>query len=272
MTKPAGSEEIVAARAAAAEAPGDVRAQMRAAYACDRFGDESEAVGYYDAAWKLGVPASERRRFLVGYGSTLRNVGRSEEAIALLRDAVDEFPDFAPLSAFLALALHRCGHHRGAMAAALDAVLAAAGDSDSLDGYDRALREYRDELRGPPGAPQRIAPVLPVRDVNAALALYARLGFRTSAYNEDDGRGPVYGFGCWGDVEVHFARVPEIDPARTTSACYLWVEDADALHARWAAEGLPGRLHPPEDTEYALRELAYVDPDGNLLRVGSPLD
>jgi hypothetical protein len=27
---------------------------------------------------------------------------------------------------------------------------------------------------------------------------------------------------------------------------------------------------PPTDTDYGLRELALVDPSGNLLRVGSP--
>jgi hypothetical protein len=30
-------------------------------------------------------------------------------------------------------------------------------------------------------------------------------------------------------------------------------------------------LHEPVDTDYGLREFAHVDPDGNLLRVGSPM-
>ncbi|MDT5218444.1 MAG: hypothetical protein QOF15_549, partial [Mycobacterium sp.] len=45
-----------------------------------------------------------------------------------------------------------------------------------------------------------------------------------------------------------------------------------ALYAEWTAlENLGGRLHPPRDTPYGLREFGYVDPDGTLHRVGSPL-
>lgn len=44
-----------------------------------------------------------------------------------------------------------------------------------------------------------------------------------------------------------------------------------ALHAEWATADVEGRLHAPTDTDYGLREGAYVDPDGNLLRYGSPL-
>jgi uncharacterized glyoxalase superfamily protein PhnB len=53
---------------------------------------------------------------------------------------------------------------------------------------------------------------------------------------------------------------------------YFYVSDADALFAEWKAlADLGGRLHPPHDTPYGLREFAYVDPDGTLHRVGSPL-
>ena len=120
---------------------------------------------------------------------------------------------------------------------------------------------------------ERVAPVLPVRDVQAALAHYRRLGFRAEAYNEDAGGdgGPVYGFVCRGPVELHLTRTPALDPTTNTSACYIYVDDADALYAEWRANEPAGRLDPPEDTPYDLREFAHVDPDGNLLRVGSPL-
>jgi len=35
--------------------------------------------------------------------------------------------------------------------------------------------------------------------------------------------------------------------------------------------GIEGRLAPPENTDYGLREMALTDPDGNLLRMGSEL-
>ena len=37
------------------------------------------------------------------------------------------------------------------------------------------------------------------------------------------------------------------------------------------AAGVEDRLRAPFDTPYGLREFGYVDPDGNLLRVGSSL-
>ncbi|WP_052423202.1 bleomycin resistance protein [Nonomuraea candida] len=112
-----------------------------------------------------------------------------------------------------------------------------------------------------------VAPVVPVRDLQAALARYRRLGFAVRAY-EGEAR---YGFVERGSVSLHLTEWDEHDPARTAAAVYLYVSDADALHAEWAAAGVTGRLGQPSDTEYGLREFAYVDPDGTLHRVGSPL-
>lgn len=115
---------------------------------------------------------------------------------------------------------------------------------------------------------ERIAPILPVRDVRAALDHYRRLGFEVTAYDDADA-DPVYGFLAWGDVSLHLARVPDLDPANSAVACYLYVSDADALHAAWQAAGTGGRLTAVADTPYGLREFAHIDPDGNLLRIGA---
>ncbi|MHA7064912.1 bleomycin resistance protein [Azospirillum argentinense] len=117
---------------------------------------------------------------------------------------------------------------------------------------------------------ERVTPILPVRDVRAALAYYRRLGFEASAYN-DAVEEPIYGFLAWGDVNLHLARVPDLEPARSTVACYLYVNDADALYAAWQAAKVDGRLTAPADTPYGLREFAHIDPDGNLLRIGAPI-
>lgn len=61
------------------------------------------------------------------------------------------------------------------------------------------------------------------------------------------------------------------DGLTTSVRVYLHVDDADALHAQWAVADLGGQLHPLSATDYGLREAAYADPDGNLLRFGSPL-
>lgn len=125
--------------------PHDVEARIAAAYGLDRAGREEDAVAHYDAAWRLGVPDHRRRRFLVGYGSTLWNVGRLEQAVALLGEAIAADPDYAAYKAFLALALFSSGERAAALATMLDALLDVA-DGASLDGFERALGEYQRAL------------------------------------------------------------------------------------------------------------------------------
>ena len=114
---------------------------------------------------------------------------------------------------------------------------------------------------------REIAPIFPTGDLAAAIERYARLGFTTSSFDVDG--TAVYGFLERNGVHVHLAPFDELDPASTTSAAYLYVDDADALSAEWAAARVDGRFHPVHDTDYGLREGAYVDPDGNLVRFGS---
>ncbi|MCQ4362187.1 bleomycin resistance protein [Mycobacterium gordonae] len=112
------------------------------------------------------------------------------------------------------------------------------------------------------------ASIVPVRNLDAALDRYRRLGFEAREY-----AGPErYGFVDRGAVQLHLTEWAEHDPLSTSSSVYFYVSDADALYAEWKAlADLGGRLHPPQDTPYGLREFAYVDPDGTLHRVGSPL-
>lgn len=113
-----------------------------------------------------------------------------------------------------------------------------------------------------------IAPVLPVRNLAAALEHYRRLGFEVSAYAGAD----FYGYATRDEVSLHLALVHDLDPATSNVAIYLYIDDADGLAAEWAAAGVGGRTNTPEDTEYGLREGAHIDPDGNVIRFGSPLD
>lgn len=114
---------------------------------------------------------------------------------------------------------------------------------------------------------ERVAPVIPVRDLDAALERYGRMGFSVHAY-EGEAR---YGFADRGSVSLHLSEWAEHDPKRTASVVYLYVSDADALFTEWSEDGIEGRFREPFDTDYGLREFALVDPEGTLHRVGSPL-
>lgn len=100
-------------------------------------------------------------------------------------------------------------------------------------------------------------------DLARALSHYERLGFAVEAYDNAD----YYGYARRDGVEIHLAK---LDRRTTTSCAYLWVDDAAALYSEWAAAGVDGRLDAPTSTDYGLDEGAHVDPDGNLIRFGSP--
>lgn len=112
-----------------------------------------------------------------------------------------------------------------------------------------------------------VAPVVPVKDLDAALDRYRRLGFTAQAYDGPD----RYGFVERGAVSMHLTEWAEHDPLSTGAVVYLYVSDADAVHAEWTASGVEGRFAEPTDTPYGLREFSFVDADGTAHRVGSPM-
>jgi hypothetical protein len=118
---------------------------------------------------------------------------------------------------------------------------------------------------------RRVSPVLPVRSVTRALDHYRKLGFTADAYGEKSGDEPIYGFVSAGSVEIHLTLFRELDPKTNTSACYLYVDNADVVFASWKSAGVEGRFEEPGEKPYGLLEFVHVDPDGNLLRVGSEL-
>ncbi|HEY3941141.1 MAG TPA: MarR family transcriptional regulator [Acidimicrobiales bacterium] len=114
---------------------------------------------------------------------------------------------------------------------------------------------------------RRSSPIFAVRDLAVALAHYETLGFATTAYEEGDG----YGFSRRDAVELHLAAGPAQDVGGP-GAAYLYVRDADALYEEWSRPGIAGHTHPVGPTPYHLREGSHVDPDGNLIRFGSPVE
>jgi len=119
---------------------------------------------------------------------------------------------------------------------------------------------------------ERVAPILPVRDVANALTRYKQLGFEGILYEELNGNGRhFYGFLWRGDVRFHLQLAPDLDPHQNTSAVYVYVDDPDALFAEWRAASPEGELRQPQDMPWQMREMSYSDPDGNLFRIGRPL-
>lgn len=112
------------------------------------------------------------------------------------------------------------------------------------------------------------SPIFPVADLTDALAHYSKLGFDAFA----DAESGEYGFANREGVSLHLAQDPDHDPTRHCGSAYLYVQDADALYEQWTQPGIGGHTRQVAPTPYLLREGSHVDPDGNLIRFGSPVE
>jgi hypothetical protein len=110
----------------------------------------------------------------------------------------------------------------------------------------------------------RVAPILPTADINRMQAHYEQLGFTVRRHDDS------YATASRDGIDLHFRLVPDHDPLKAGGVLYLAVDDADALHAEWLATG-EGQTSELFDPGFGVWEAAHTDPDGNLLRFGSPL-
>jgi uncharacterized protein len=116
-----------------------------------------------------------------------------------------------------------------------------------------------------------VAPGIPTADTARTVGDYERLGFRFLAPGSTAPPAEAsFAIGKRDGVELHFSLKRDHDPGRTATWVYISVESADELSAEFDASGV-GQGRTPRDTDYQMRELAHIDPDGNLLLFGSRL-
>jgi hypothetical protein len=136
----AAIESLVAERPA-----DDAVAVFELAGVRDFVGREAEAEPLYRRALELGLEEPQRGQAVIQLASTVRNLGRPEESLTLLRDEFAGHPEH-PLAdaatAFAALALADTGAEREALVAVLRALV------PHLPAYGRAVTAYADELLG----------------------------------------------------------------------------------------------------------------------------
>lgn len=111
---------------------------------------------------------------------------------------------------------------------------------------------------------QSIAPIFPAADMGAMRAHYEALGFDVRVHEGG------YGTASRDGIRLHFRHEPDLAATTGRGAAYIGVDDADALHAEWAAAGV-GETSELFDPGFGVWEAAHTDGDGNLLRFGSPL-
>ncbi|MGP0028883.1 MAG: VOC family protein [Acidimicrobiales bacterium] len=102
-----------------------------------------------------------------------------------------------------------------------------------------------------------LSPILPCSDLTRTAWHYRQLGFTFGVHDEHYGTASRDGF------NLHFARTP------IAGSVYAAVDDAAALQREWVASGV-GQTGDLFDPGYGVWEAAHTDPDGNLIRFGSP--
>lgn len=103
-------------------------------------------------------------------------------------------------------------------------------------------------------------PILPSSDLGRTAAFYSPVGFAESERHD----------GCLllhsGGAELHFALHDTV----TAGACFVHVADALKLWKQLRHLDVDG-VGPVVEHDYGLREFVLTDPDGNQVRIGSPL-
>ncbi|WP_347754234.1 tetratricopeptide repeat protein [Agrococcus sp. ProA11] len=137
-------EAVAAMRELAGDYPGeDGRAAFELGGMYDSHGFEHEAEREYERARELGLAPEQHAQLAVQYGSTLRNTGRVDDAIAVLEAAPTHPSTGAAPRVFLALALHAAGRHDEAMRVIVEAI------EPTLPRYNRSVRAYAAALTEP---------------------------------------------------------------------------------------------------------------------------
>ena len=126
------------------------------------------------------------------------------------------------------------------------------------------LNMRRDKKVGAHGGGWQVAgfePIFTVADVPRATDHYDKMGFEIGHHDE------TYAFAHRDrDLTIHLTLA---EGASTPSKLYLHCDDADDVAAQWRLAGL--EVSGPADYDYGKREGSHTDPDGNLIRFGSPI-
>ncbi len=119
-----------------------------------------------------------------------------------------------------------------------------------------------------PSRLQSFAAIFTVADVTRALSVYVgRLGF---VEQFRVGEPPSYAIIDRDNVSLHLMAGERAPDNVGRSAIYVFVDNADGLHAEFIARACPIE-EPPADYDYGMREFSLRDPDGNRITFGQEI-
>ena len=106
-------------------------------------------------------------------------------------------------------------------------------------------------------------PIFKVADVTRSVAWFERAGFATSFHDD------TYAFAHRDrHLTVHLALAVG-DDLPGHGSLYIHCQDANRVAEEWRQAGI--EVDGPRDEDYGKREGSVTDPDGNVIRFGSPI-
>lgn len=120
-------------------------AHLHIAWSYDMQGLEKEAVLHYKQALAGELEVQERLEALHGLASTLRCLGRYQEALTYFERASRDFPQAEEFKPFHAMCLYNLGRNKEAVSLLLNLLLETT-NSESIKSYTRAIAHYARDL------------------------------------------------------------------------------------------------------------------------------
>ena len=106
-------------------------------------------------------------------------------------------------------------------------------------------------------------PIFKVADMTRSTTWYEMAGFEVSSHDDS------YAFAHRGrELTIHLAQSVEGE-LPGDGALYIHCQDAERVAAEWKQAGI--EVDGPRDKDYGKREGSVSDPDGNVIRFGSPV-
>jgi tetratricopeptide (TPR) repeat protein len=125
--------------------PNSARAKFELANAFDFLGQEDKAISLYEDAIRIGLNAEYEAYALLQLGSSLRNVGRINDAISVLSDAEKRYPEFPSITMFLGMAMHDRNMNTEALRTVLNSMLRNVKTSD-IERYRIGIEKYINDI------------------------------------------------------------------------------------------------------------------------------
>ena len=125
----------------AASYPDDAEITFQTAVVHDNLGRSREAIPFYLRTLEQGLSGADLERALMGLGSTYRGLGEYQQAEAILRRGMREFPDNRAIQVFLAMTLYNLQNYKEAMELVLSNLMATTSD-EKLQYFKRGISYY----------------------------------------------------------------------------------------------------------------------------------